>query len=1063
MPDSNIIEKAVPALSIAPGLSDRFEGSVDAGVQFTFAVTRSGDSTVAASVRYRVSSSQAVPGDFIGTDLQIATAFPTGILSFAPGETSKTIAIFVASDRVVESDEIFSVTLSEPVNATIGTASASGIIRDDDRGGVSGGEPTGQDLPASAATPLLLLPDSTFSAAIGFSSDHDWFRFEVATESFYLFEALGADDGAGSLADPSLSLRDSTGAEIAFNDDLGNGLSSRVSLFAAPGTYYLDVSGYQTSTGTYRLRALRDSTADIDPPGNPSTLRVLVPNELQIGRRQSPTDADWFAVDLTAGTAYEFGIIGQGLSDPLLRLRAGDGTVLVTNDDSADSLDSILEYRPTVSGRYFLDVDAYSESDVGGYSVYAQSTDALAIDTFSFTTGSLLQAEGNSGNRALPVTVTRSGPLSQAATVRVDLEHGNSSDADLDLSAGTDGGALSFLVSFGPGASTAVLNLLIRGDTTLEPDEQFYLFLSPAGGQATGIHSAVAVTLANDDQATGSNSVLPVYRFAKISNGAYFFTGSEPERGQILAGFPDFRPEGVGFYAYSDSALGAPVFRFANLTNGGYFYTGSVAERDATIANYPNMRYEGSTFSVATPTTPNAQPVYRLANLNNGAYLYTTAAAERDAAQSLGFWRSEGVSFFAPQLPGPSTPPPADDFAANTATGGRLLAGQTTTGAIEAAGDTDWFAITLDAGQRYTFDLRSAGGTPESTLGDPLLALWNASSQILLADDNSGGGAAARIAFTPSLSGTYYLDAQGNGGSRGAYALSASVSSTPQADDFSASSGTSGRAEAGRTASGQIEAGGDVDWLGVVLGAGRQYTFSVAAASGALRPAVEVIGPTGAVVGSNPNAGSAASVDVAVVPPTAGTYFVAIRGTTSSMAGGYTLGTLAGGIATGVTGSIGFTGDEKPIMGEGSALSPGSITLNLQRTGPTTAGASATIQLVFNEDANEQDIDQGASGFSNASAVVTFAPGQATQVLRIVARGDSSEEPSFEALHVRIVSASNATVGGRAQLRLQIQDDDRGGGAFLPPDGGLVFDPAGLETGQDDLSAIAQGTDGLWV
>ena len=64
---------------------------------------------------------------------------------------------------------------------------------------------------------------------------------------------------------------------------------------------------------------------------------------------------------------------------------------------------------------------------------------------------------------------------------------------------------------------------------------------------------------------------------------------------------------------------------------------------------------------------------------------------------------------------------------------------------------------------------------------------------------------------------------------------------------------------------------------------------------------------------------------------------------------------------------------------------------------------------------------------------------------------------------MRIVSASSATVGGRAQLRLQIQDDDRGGGAFLPPDGGLVFDPAGLEAGQNDLSAIVQGTDGLWV
>ena len=158
-----------------------------------------------------------------------------------------------------------------------------------------------------------------------------------------------------------------------------------------------------------------------------------------------------------------------------------------------------------------------------------------------------------------------------------------------------------------------------------------------------GTQTTSSGIIRNDDP----GDVLPVYRFAKISNGAYFFTGSLGERNQIIASFPDFRAEGVGFFAYAEASAGAPVYRFANLNNGGYFFTGSEAERDATIANYPNMRYEGSTFSVASSTAPGAQPVYRLANLTNGGYLYTTAAAERDAALSLGFWRNEGISFYA--------------------------------------------------------------------------------------------------------------------------------------------------------------------------------------------------------------------------------------------------------------------------------------------------------------------------------------------------------------------------------------------------------------------------------
>lgn len=118
----------------------------------------------------------------------------------------------------------------------------------------------------------------------------------------------------------------------------------------------------------------------------------------------------------------------------------------------------------------------------------------------------------------------------------------------------------------------------------------------------------------------------------------------------------------MGFFAYAEASAGAPVYRFANLNNGGYFFTGSEAERDATIANYPNMRYEGSTFSVASSTAPGAQPVYRLANLTNGGYLYTTAAAERDAALSLGFWRNEGISFYAP-APSVATDPLDDGLA----------------------------------------------------------------------------------------------------------------------------------------------------------------------------------------------------------------------------------------------------------------------------------------------------------------------------------------------------------------------------------------------------------------
>ncbi len=142
------------------------------------------------------------------------------------------------------------------------------------------------------------------------------------------------------------------------------------------------------------------------------------------------------------------------------------------------------------------------------------------------------------------------------------------------------------------------------------------------------------------------NLYQPVFRFAKISNGAYFLTGDASEKEAILAGYPDFRYEGIAFYQRSDAA-GQPVYRFANLTNGGYFYTASEQERESVVRGFPQFRFEGTSFSVGAVDGAVARPVYRLANLSNGAYLFTGSAEERSFALGLGHWRDEGVAFEA--------------------------------------------------------------------------------------------------------------------------------------------------------------------------------------------------------------------------------------------------------------------------------------------------------------------------------------------------------------------------------------------------------------------------------
>ena len=111
-----------PTVSIAaPAVTAVTEGNSGA-TAFTFTVTRS--SNVGTSTVNWALSGSADASDFQG---------PTsGTVNFAPNQSSATITLLVNGDAVVENNEGFTVTLSNPSNATISQATASGTINNDD-------------------------------------------------------------------------------------------------------------------------------------------------------------------------------------------------------------------------------------------------------------------------------------------------------------------------------------------------------------------------------------------------------------------------------------------------------------------------------------------------------------------------------------------------------------------------------------------------------------------------------------------------------------------------------------------------------------------------------------------------------------------------------------------------------------------------------------------------------------------------------------------------------------------------------------------------------------------
>jgi hypothetical protein len=116
---------------------------------------------------------------------------------------------------------------------------------------------------------------------------------------------------------------------------------------------------------------------------------------------------------------------------------------------------------------------------------------APALPTLSI--GDATVAEGDSGTTTVDLTITRNGDLSGASTVDWATQDGSAS-------AGTDYLAASGTASFAAGENTVVVSITVYGDTDVEGDEDFTVFLSNATW-ATISDGTGLVTITNDDAA----------------------------------------------------------------------------------------------------------------------------------------------------------------------------------------------------------------------------------------------------------------------------------------------------------------------------------------------------------------------------------------------------------------------------------------------------------------------------------------------------------------------------------------------------------------------------------
>ncbi|MGH6648380.1 Calx-beta domain-containing protein, partial [Aquabacterium sp.] len=106
-----------PELNIAgPGVVDEHAGTI------TYTVTLDHPSATPITVDYAAQDGTAT----LGSDYQLAP----GTLTFAAGETTKTITVGIEKDTPIEGDETFSIVLGNPSGATVGTGAVETTIHE---------------------------------------------------------------------------------------------------------------------------------------------------------------------------------------------------------------------------------------------------------------------------------------------------------------------------------------------------------------------------------------------------------------------------------------------------------------------------------------------------------------------------------------------------------------------------------------------------------------------------------------------------------------------------------------------------------------------------------------------------------------------------------------------------------------------------------------------------------------------------------------------------------------------------------------------------------------------
>ena len=264
---------------------------------------------------------------------------------------------------------------------------------------------TSSDIANSTATTSTLALNSSNGSTIDSSGDQDWFRISLTAGTTYTFRQ---DKTSGSNLDSYLRLMNSSGTQVAYDDDSGG---NRNSLFTytptVTGTYYVAAGGYSSSTGAYSLSA----TAAAAPTDTTApTLSSRSPAD------ESTNVAVGSNIVLTFSEA-----VRAGSGDiTITNLTTGGGrTIAVTDTSQVSFSGSTMTINPSADlsagNRFEVTFGSGVVKDTAGNNYAGLTTGALNFNTAAaaptISAGDIFRSEGSVGGDGSSTGIFNAGKI----------------------------------------------------------------------------------------------------------------------------------------------------------------------------------------------------------------------------------------------------------------------------------------------------------------------------------------------------------------------------------------------------------------------------------------------------------------------------------------------------------------------------------------------------------------------------------------------------------------------------------------------------------------------------